>query len=77
MILRVKVIPGRSKSEIAGELGDGTLKIRIAAPADKGKANDALCALLAEHYKVPRSAVTIVSGHGTPRKLLKIDARED
>lgn len=72
MILRVKVIPRGLNSEVIGELGDGTLKVRIAAPAEKGKANEALCALLAGRYGVPRSAVTILSGHTTPRKLVRI-----
>jgi uncharacterized protein YggU (UPF0235/DUF167 family) len=46
--------------------------VRIAAPPEKGKANDALCILLAGHYRVPRSAVTIVSGHGAALKLVRI-----
>jgi uncharacterized protein (TIGR00251 family) len=72
MMLRVKVVPRSSKSEIVGELGDGTLKVKIAAPPEKGKANEALCLLLAERYGVPRSAVTIVSGHGAALKLVRI-----
>ncbi len=72
MTRRVKVIPGSAKSEICGEMTDGTLKVKIAAPPEKGKANDVLCAFLAEHYGVPRSAVTIVSGHCAARKLVRI-----
>jgi uncharacterized protein (TIGR00251 family) len=73
MILRVKVIPRSAKTEIAGEMADGTLKVRIAAPPEKGKANAALCIFLAGHFKVPRSAVTIVSGHGAALKLVRVD----
>ncbi|HML15381.1 MAG TPA: DUF167 domain-containing protein [Bryobacteraceae bacterium] len=72
MMLRIKVIPRSSRSEIAGALADGTLKIRVAAPPEKGKANDALIALLAAHYGVARTKVKIVSGHGTSRKLVEI-----
>ena len=72
MTQRVKVIPRSAKTEIAGEMGDGTLKVKIAAPPEKGKANEALCALLAEHYGVPRSAVTIVSGHSAALKLVRV-----
>ena len=72
MTLRVKVIPRSAKTEIAGEMSDGTLKVKIAAPPEKGKANDALCAFLAEHFKVPRSAVTIVSGRSAAVKLVKV-----
>jgi len=70
--LRVKVTPRSPKSEVLGAMSDGTLKVRIAAPPEKGKANDALCILLAAHYGVPRNAVTIVSGHGAALKLVRI-----
>lgn len=73
MVRRVKVIPRSAKSEVAGEMADGTLKVKIAAPPEKGKANNVLCAFLAEHYGVPRSAVTIVSGHSAARKLVRIE----
>jgi hypothetical protein len=73
MTRRVKVIPRSAKSEIAGEMADGTLKVKIAAPPEKGKANEILCVLLAEHYGVPRSAVTIVSGHSAPLKLVRVE----
>ena len=72
MTLRVKVIPRSPTTKIAGTMADGTLKVKIAAPPEKGKANDALCAFLARHYGVPRSAVTIVSGHGATLKLVRI-----
>ena len=74
MTLRVKVIPRSAKTEIAGEMSDGTLKVKIAAPPEKGKANAALCAFLAGHFKVPRSAVAIVSGHGAALKLVRVES---
>lgn len=73
MTRRVKVIPRSAKNEIAGEMADGTLKVKIAAPPEKGKANDVLCGFLAEHYGVPRSAVTILSGHSAALKLVRIE----
>jgi uncharacterized protein (TIGR00251 family) len=75
MTLRVKVIPRSPKSEITGQMADGTLKIKIAAPPKKGKANDALCAFLARHYGVPRAAVTIVGGHAAARKLVRVEGK--
>ncbi|HUA83454.1 MAG TPA: DUF167 domain-containing protein [Bryobacteraceae bacterium] len=74
MTLRVKVIPRSATTEIAGELADGTLKIRIAAPPEHGRANDALIAFLAGHFHVPREAVRITSGHAASLKLVKISA---
>jgi uncharacterized protein (TIGR00251 family) len=76
MTLRVKVIPRSPRSEVAGELADGTLKVRIAAPPDKGKANEELCALLAARFGVAKGAVHILSGHGSPRKLVRIDGAD-
>jgi len=73
MTLRVKVVPRSAKSEIVGQLADGTLKAKITAPPEKGKANHALIELLAEHYRVPRTAVEIISGHVGPLKLVRIN----
>ena len=73
MTLRVKVIPRSAKSEIAGTMADGTLKVKIAAPPEKGRANEALCDFLASHYGVPRTAVTIVSGHAAALKLVRVE----
>ena len=72
MTLRVKVIPRSAKSEIAGEMADGTLKIRIAAPPERGKANEELIAFLAGHFAVDRNSVTILSGHSAALKLVRI-----
>lgn len=72
MTLRVKIIPRSPKNEFAGELSDGTLKIKIAAPPEKGKANEALCLFLAQHYGVPKANVKVVSGHTAPLKLVRI-----
>ena len=77
MIRRVKVIPRSARNEIAGEMADGTMKVKISAPPEKGKANDALCAFLAEHYRVARSEVTIVSGHSAALKLVRIGKESD
>ena len=72
MTVRVKVIPRSPKTEFAGEMADGTLKVRAAAPPEKGKANEELCAFLARHYGVPRDAVEVSSGHGSALKLVRI-----
>ena len=61
MTLRVKVIPRSAKTEIVGEMADGTLKIKIAAPPEKGKANEELIRFLpriSEPSKSRSSAAT-------------------
>ena len=70
MTLRVKVIPRSAKTEIVGEMADGTLKIKIAAPPEKGKANDELVRFLAAHFGVKR--VEIISGHTAALKIVRL-----
>ncbi len=65
--LRVKVVPGASRSQVAGVLGD-RLKLRIAAPPEGGKANAAVLALLTEATGCRR--IDLVAGHGSPEKIL-------
>jgi len=72
MTIRVKVTPRAAKSEVVGKMADGTLKVRIAAPPEKGKANAALCDLLARHFGVDSRAVSVVSGQSSSRKLVEI-----
>lgn len=63
----VKVAPGATRDAVGGEAG-GALKVRVAAPPADGKANEALCRLLAEHLNIARSAVRIVAGERSRTK---------
>jgi uncharacterized protein (TIGR00251 family) len=69
--LKIKVVPSSSRNGIAGWLGD-TLKVRVTAPAEGGKANAAVEATVAEALGLPRRAARIVSGRTSPRKVLEI-----
>ena len=70
-VFPVRVVPKASRSEIVGSEG-GTLKVRIAAPPVKGKANKALVKLLAKTLGVSGSQVEIISGHKTRRKTVRV-----
>lgn len=72
MTLRVKVIPRSASSEIAGELADGTLKVKVAAVPERGKANQELCRVLAKHFGVAPSDVTVLTGQTSALKLVRI-----
>ena len=72
MTLKVKVTPRSPRTEITGEMADGTLKIRVAAAPEKGAANEELCDFLARHYGVPRAQVEVISGQTATRKLVKL-----
>ena len=69
--LQVKVVPGSSRSCVVGWLGD-SLKVRVAAPAEHGKANAAVEATIAEALGVPRVQARVVAGGASPRKVVEI-----
>ncbi|MEQ9560930.1 MAG: DUF167 domain-containing protein, partial [Woeseiaceae bacterium] len=65
------VVPGASRSGIAGWLGDA-LRVRVTAPAERGKANAAVEALLREVLDLPSGSVRIIAGGSSPRKTVEI-----
>ncbi|MDD3646528.1 MAG: DUF167 domain-containing protein [Candidatus Gracilibacteria bacterium] len=71
-LLKVKVTPGQSKNEFFSVLEDGTLKIRIKAPAEKGKANKELTSFLAKELGVGKGDIDIVAGASDQVKIIKI-----
>lgn len=73
MTLTIKAIPRATKSEIVGSMADGSIKVKIAALPENGKANEELCRLLAAHYGVPRAAVTVIAGQTGTRKTVRIE----
>jgi uncharacterized protein len=71
--ITVKVIPKSSRTELVGKLADGTWKVKVAAAPEKGKANQALCVFLADHFGVAQSRVSIVSGETARLKRVRIE----
>jgi hypothetical protein len=71
LILELHVQPGARRSEFAGEHG-GRLKVRLAARAVDGKANEALVEFLAAHYGVAKRDVRIVAGLKSRQKRVLI-----
>jgi uncharacterized protein len=65
------VTPGARRDQI-GEVADGRLRVRLAAPAQEGRANDGLLKFVAKKLGVPRGAVTLVAGGHSRRKLLHV-----
>lgn len=74
--LPIKVVPGSSRTDIAGWLGD-TLRVRVTAPPERGKANAAVEALLRETLNLPSGDVRIVAGGASPRKTVEIIGLSD
>lgn len=71
MIVAVRVQPRSSRDEIAGVM-NGEMKVRLRAPAVEDRANEALCAYLAELLKRPKAAVRILSGQRSRSKRVEI-----
>ena len=74
--LSLKVVPGSSRDEVVGWLGD-SLKVKVKAPPEKGKANEAVVAMLADSLGVEASSIAVVSGHSSPAKIVAIDGVDD
>ena len=69
--LSIKVVPGASRSGVAGWLGE-VLKLRVSAPPEHGRANAAVEALLIETLGLPRGGARIVAGGASSRKVVEI-----
>ena len=73
--ISVTVSPGADRSELVGRHGDGW-RARIAVAPERGRANYALCKLLAEALSVPRGSVRVVAGRSARAKVVEIDGLE-
>ena len=73
MTIIVKVIAKSAKTELVGYLSDGTWRVKVAAAAEKGKANRELCAFLARHLGVGVSKVHMMSGETSALKRIRVD----
>jgi uncharacterized protein (TIGR00251 family) len=69
--VRVRVSPGANSAHVVGRHGEAW-KVRVAAPAEGGRANEAVIRLLAETLSIPREAVTLVSGLGARDKIVQL-----
>jgi uncharacterized protein YggU (UPF0235/DUF167 family) len=65
-------VQARASSDALGGERAGALVVRVTAPPVDGRANAAVCALVARAAGVPKSAVTVVRGAGARDKLLEI-----
>lgn len=75
MKIPLKVVPGSSRDCIAGWLGD-SLKIKVKAPPESGKANIAVVKLLAKTLQIPLDGIAIVRGGSSPRKVVELTGIE-
>ena len=69
--LFVKVIPNASQDVVAGVVGD-RLKIKVQTPAESGKANKAVCVLLANTLGMKKNVVSVISGNTNSKKTVAV-----
>ncbi len=71
----VKVSPGADKTEWQEALADGTLRLKVKAPPERGQANAAVIVFLAAAFGVNQKSITITAGGGGRLKRIKIVKR--
>ena len=76
-IIKLIVKPNSAKNFIEGACLD-RIKIRIASPPEKGKANRELVKFISEKLEIPKKNIKIISGEKSHIKVLEIiDSRND
>ena len=70
-VIPIRVHPNAKSNELLGLDGD-ILRVRIAAPPEKGKANRALIAFLGEVLKTGRGSLAIKRGHRSRNKTVSV-----
>jgi len=76
MIIKVRAIPNAKHDEIVNRIGT-ILRVRVAAPAVDGKANERLCCFLAEYFGVKRRMVYLRKGEKGREKTIEIVGRSE
>jgi uncharacterized protein YggU (UPF0235/DUF167 family) len=75
----VRVHPGARAEGLGGRMADGAIKVKVTEPAQEGRANQAVEALLARRLGVSRSALRVVRGRTSRTKVVEVhglDAEE-
>jgi uncharacterized protein (TIGR00251 family) len=70
-VLRLTVVPGAQRTQVVGLYGD-RLKVRLAAPPEKGAANQELIAFLALTLDLPKSSFKLTLGAQSRTKMVTV-----
>jgi len=69
--VRLRIVPNAKRSEVVGRHGEA-IKIKVAAPALEGRANEALIEFLASTLGLPRRGVQLVTGEKSRDKIIEV-----
>lgn len=76
MKISVKVIPNAKQNEVVDDafdlLGARILKVKVNQPPEDGRANKAVIEILADYFKVKKSAIVIITGETSRNKIIEI-----
>jgi hypothetical protein len=72
LVLDVKVIPRSHSGKVEDVMANGKLKVKVRAAPEGGKANDEVCAVLAEYLGVPKGNVHVILGRTSQQKRISI-----
>lgn len=70
MLISVHLTPKAKIVGVRSTMADGTLKVSVRSAPEDGKANAELCEVLAKHFGVPKTAISIVRGHTSRKKVV-------
>ena len=66
-VLEIRVTTKARENRIVS-LEDGILRVRVTEAPERGRANDAVVALLAKFLSIPKNDVTLIAGETSRRK---------
>ena len=69
--LKLRIVPNAKRNEVVGEYGDA-VKVKVAAPAVEGKANEALLEFIAEKLGTHRRDIRLTAGEKSRDKIVEI-----
>jgi hypothetical protein len=69
--LALRIVPNAKRDEVLGEYGEA-VKVKVAAPAVEGKANEALLEFLAEKLGIHRRDIALISGEKSRDKIVEM-----
>jgi uncharacterized protein (TIGR00251 family) len=72
LVLDIKAVPRSRTAEVSDVMANGVLKVKVTAAPEKGRANEEICAVLADYLGVSKRNVEVIHGHTTPQKRVRI-----
>jgi uncharacterized protein len=80
VFLDVRVVAGARQDDVGGHWADASgavrLIVRVRAPPEDGRANAAVCAVVAEAFDLPKSAIAITAGAKSRLKTLTVETSD-